>query len=834
METLVDLIRVSAMEHGQRIALTVKTGFRREPWTYAHLMQTADCFASYLHTRGVEKGDRVALCAPNQPSWVAAFFGCLIGGAIVVPLDIQSSPEFTAKVIETTDCKLVLGTSLTASVLQDSGVNLVLLEDLAQLLEDRVVLPECHVQPHDPAEIVFTSGTTGDPKGVVLTHRNILSNVEAGAIFVPGKPSSRLLSLLPLSHMLEQNAGLLIPLRGGGTIVYPSSRKPGMIARVLREERITCMIVVPQVLMVLMNSIEREVRRLGKEAEWARAHRIAPRFPMFFRRQLFRSTLGRLGGQLEFVVCGGSFLTPTLAKKWENLGIKVLQGYGATETSATVSSNSLRRRKSDSVGRVLPGQQVRIASDGEILVKGANVFSGYWRNSEATNRVIEDGWYKTGDVGYFDEDGFLHFKGRKKNLIVLADGRNVYPEDIEPILNKELNREANEEAIVIGRDTGQGSTEVHAVLLVRDSSTAEQAIRRANSQLAEYQRIRDFTLWHEDDFPRTPTLRVQRHLVEERLARDSQEQAPVTVEPFSSTVEVSDTRTILSEVCGIPAVKLDDDSRIGDDLGLDSLGRVELLSAIEAELGLYIDEQEVGSETSVANLEQLVLHSGIAPSANVRQWPLALPSRLIRRGVHSCCLFPILRALARPVITGRENLEGLTGPMLIAANHNSHLDSLTVFYALPARFRSRLAVAAADDYFFQSRFRAWMTSLLVNGFPFAREGNIRTSLEYCGKLLDQGWSILIYPEGTRSLTGEMAPFKSGVGLLSVELGVPILPIRLLGLERILPKGRAIPRRGSTVQVRIGRPLSFPLGTSHIEATRAIEKAVKFPLAGRRQ
>jgi len=575
-----------------------------------------------------------------------------------------------------------------------------------------------------------------------------------------------------------------------------------------------------------MNNIEREESRLGKEAEWARAHHIAPRFPIFFRRQLFRSTLRSLGGQLDFVICGGSFLAPTLAKKWENIGVKILPGYGATETSASVSSNSLRRRKLDSVGRVLPGQQVRIASDGEILVKGANVFSGYWRNSEATNLVIDDGWYKTGDLGYFDQDEFLYFKGRKKNLIVLADGRNVYPEDIEPILNRELDREAGEEAIVIGRDRGQGSTEVHAVLLVRDSSKAEQVIRSANSQLAEYQRIRGFTLWHEDDFPRTHTLRVQRHLVEEYLARDNQERATVKMGPLSSTAEVSQTRRILSEVCGIPAEKLDDDSRIGDDLGLDSLGRVELLSAIEAELGLYVDEQEVGSETTVADLEQLVLHSGIVPSANVRQWPLTLPCRLIRRGVHSCCLFPILRALARPVIRGRENLEGLTDPMLIASNHSSHLDSLTVFYSLPARFRSRLAVAAADDYFFRNSVLAGMTSLLVNGFPFSREGNIRTSLLYCGKLLDRGWSILIYPEGTRSLTGEMNPFKSGVGLLSVELKVPIIPIRLLGLERILPKGRSVPRPGSAVEARIGRPLIFPPGTSYIEATRAIEKAVK--------
>jgi long-chain acyl-CoA synthetase len=298
------------------------------------------------------------------------------------------------------------------------------------------------------------------------------------------------------------------------------------------------------------------------------------------------------------------------------------------------------------------------------------------------------------------------------------------------------------------------------------------------------------------------------------------------VKSVSSTVEVSDTRRVISEVSGIPAEKLDSASRIGDDLALDSLGRVELLSAIEAELGVYIDEQELASEATVADLEQLVLHSGIAPSTNFRQWPLTIPCRFIRRGAHSCCLFPILRALAHPVVRGRENLESLTGPVLIAANHNSHLDSLTVFYALPARFRSRLAVAAADDYFFQNSVLAWMTCLFMNGFPFAREGNIRTSLEYCGRLLDQGWSILIYPEGTRSPTGEMAPFKPGVGLLSVELGVSILPVRLLGLERILPKGRTIPRRGGNVQVHIGKPLYFPTGTSHLEATRAIEKTVK--------
>jgi len=826
METLVDLLRVSATKHGQRTALKAKAGFRIERWTYADLRRFADRLAAYLRRRGIAKGDRVVLCAPNQPSWVGAFFGCLRSGTIVVPLDVQSPPDFVAKVIDATGPKLIFASRRTASLLQNRGIDLLLLEDLDKLLDDAPEQPDHHVEPQDIAEIVFTSGTTGDPKGVVLTHRNILSNVEAAAHVIPGKPSHRLLSLLPLSHMFEQSAGLFVPLGAGARIVYPSSRQSGVIARVLKEDRITGIIAVPQILTLLMNAIEREVTRLGKEGQWARAHAIAPRLPMFARRRLFKPALRRLGEGLQFIVCGGSYLDPQLAHRWENFGIRIVQGYGATEASPFVASNSLKERRLDSVGRPLLGQQVRIATDGEILIKGPNVFSGYWRNPEATQEVMEDGWYRTGDLGYLDEEGFLYFKGRKKNLIVLADGRNVYPKDIEPILNKELDQEAGEEAIVLGLTRDGGVTEVHAVLLMRDASSAEEVVRRTNSQLAEHQRIRGFTLWPEDDFPRTHALKVQRHLVVQYLTSDRERHLPAVVTPRPPVVEVSDVRRILGEVCSISPDQIADDSRISDDLNLDSLGRVELLSAIEADLGVYIDERELGDNTTVGDLERLVTrHSGAVHTLEFRRWPLTLPIRLLRRGLHSLCLFPILWLLTRARVIGRENLKGLRGPVLFVANHSSHLDSLTTFYSLPARVRNRVAVAAAEDYFFQSGALAMGTSLLINAFPFARQGSIRPSIEYCGKLLDQGWSVLIYPEGTRSTTGEMGRFKSGTGLLGVELKVPVVPIRLIGLDRVLPKGRSIPRP-SRVEVRIGKPLSFTPGTSYIEATQAIQKAVK--------
>lgn len=826
MDTLVDILQASARKHGRRTALQMKAGFRMERWTYADMAHFAGLLASYLQRNGIAKGDRILLWAPNSPRWVGTFFGCLSSGAVVVPLDVQSTPDFVAKVIDTTTPKLLLASGVTAPQLQEAGHSPVVLERLDERLRDQEVSLSITVGPEDMAEVIFTSGTTGEPKGVVLTHRNIVSNVEAAADLIPPQPSHRLLSLLPLSHMLEQNAGLLLPLQAGASVVYPASRQAGVIARVLREEGITGIVAVPQILLLLMNSIEREVARLGREHQWGRAHAIAPRLPMVARRLLFRSALRRLGGSLNFLACGGAYLDPHLAQKWENLGIGVVQGYGTTEAAPFVTANSLKERRLDSLGRVLPGQQVRIADDGEVLIKGPNVFSGYWQNSQATAEVMDDGWYRTGDLGYLDKDGYLYFKGRKKNLIVLADGRNVYPEDIEPVLNRELDQEAREEAIVLGLQGEGGTTQVHAVLLVRDPATADEAIRRANSRLAEHQRIRGFTIWPEEDLPRTRTLRVQRHLVAEYLASNRDRPAPASTTPRLPATEASSVRRLLAEVCSIATDSISAETRLGDDIGLDSLGRVELLSAIEADLGVYIDEQQVGEATTVGELERLATEQGGAMQPpQLPRWSLTTPVRMLRGGLHSLALFPGLWALTRPRVSGRAHLRGLHGPLLLAANHTSHLDSLGVLYALPPQLRSKTAVAAAEDYFFQNSLRAAFTSLLVNGFPFAREGSIRPSLECCGRLLDQGWSILIYPEGTRSTTGEMGPFKAGTGLLSVELRVPVVPIRLVGTYRVLPKGRSIPRPGQ-VEVRIGQPLTFAPETPYAEATQAIEAAVR--------
>jgi long-chain acyl-CoA synthetase len=312
---------------------------------------------------------------------------------------------------------------------------------------------------------MYTSGTTGEPKGVMLTHRNLVHNVETARQMIPVKPESKALSLLPLSHIYAQFAGLLYPLHSGASIVYLPSRQPNTLLRVLHREGITTLALVPQLLQLLMSHIERGVERSGRADLWRRLHRLAPRLPMAARRLLFRSVHRELGGHLQFLLCGGAYLDPNLAQKWENLGMPILQGYGMTETAAMVTYDTLSNRRIGAVGRPPPGQEVAIAPDGEILVRGENVSTGYWRNAEATKQIFRNGWYCTGDLGYLDPDGYLHFKGRKKNLIVLADGMNIYPEDIENHLNL---RPEIKEAVIIGLPQIGGLVEVHAVVLAAE------------------------------------------------------------------------------------------------------------------------------------------------------------------------------------------------------------------------------------------------------------------------------------------------------------------------------------------------------------------------------
>lgn len=516
MQTLIDLLREVAQRHAGLPAVALFEGKTASwGWTYAELWDAARRVAAYLRAQGIGRGDRVVLWGPNRPEWVAAFFGVQLAGGVVVPLDLRSPEDLLTRIEEqTTPTHLFLGNE-QAKGLKEQHAPATRLEDLREATGGLAPAePEDGIGPGDTAELVFTSGTTGNPKGVILTHANIVANIGMVQHMILPTPKNQVLSILPLSHMFEQMCGLFVPISGGAAIFYVSTLRPDAIFDAMTRARITNMSCVPQVLQLFRDGIEREVRKQGKTRRFNLLLKVAARLPLGLRRRLFRQVHARMGGAMEYFASGGAYLDPDLARWWEALGVKVVQGYGMTEAAPVVAAHTLDDRDPGSVGRPLPGVEFKIAGDLEVLVRGANVTPGYWQNDEATAAAFEDGWYKTGDLGEFDANGRLHLRGRKKNMIVLANGMNVYPEDCERAL---LLEPGVKDAVVLGLQEG-GDVEVHAVLVLeKDAGEPGGIVRRANQRLAPHQRVGGHTVWPDDSFPMTPTLKAKRNDIIERL-----------------------------------------------------------------------------------------------------------------------------------------------------------------------------------------------------------------------------------------------------------------------------------------------------------------------------
>ena len=465
---------------GPHDAILFKPGFRYLRWSYDRLWAESGQVASLLQSRGLTKGDQVVIWGPNSPQWVLIFFGCLRAGVVAVPLDLRSAPDYVERVISRITPKLAFTSRFTPKNGLDLGLPEITFEELELAIRDLPAPTPVELAPDDLVEIMFTSGTTGDPKGVMLTHRNLTANIEGISQYITCDTSSRLLSILPLSHMYEQMGGLLMALGFGASVTYPTSRQPTVLARTMRERRITTLLLVPQGLELLMNGIEREVRRQGKAKLWSKLLSVAAKTPFRLRRRLFGRVHKQFGGKLDFIVSGGAALDPELGKKWELLGVKIVQGYGATEASPVISNHTLKRASGpDSVGRPLPNVEVRISEDGEILVRGDNITPGYWNAPEQTAAALQEGWYHTGDLGYFGDEGFLHIRGRVKDMIVLPSGQNVYPDDIQAVLNRHPDVT---DSAVVGLSRGS-AVEVHAAIILSDGADPE-ANRRVGQRTA--------------------------------------------------------------------------------------------------------------------------------------------------------------------------------------------------------------------------------------------------------------------------------------------------------------------------------------------------------------
>ncbi|HYM52573.1 MAG TPA: AMP-binding protein, partial [Candidatus Dormibacteraeota bacterium] len=639
----------------------------------------------------------------------------------------------------------------------------------------------------------------------------------------------------------------LAPLFAGASIVYPVSRQPAVLIRTFREFGVTMLLVVPAGLKLLDNAIERKVDAGGKRATFERLHRLARHLPRPLKRLLFRPVLAGFGGKFRTLAIGAAALEIGLATRWQNMGFDVLQGYGATELSPVVSFTHPKRNRLGTVGEPIPGVEVRIGDDGEVLVRGANVFAGYWEDPQATAAVLDgDGFYHTGDIGELDADGFLTLRGRKKDMLAMPDGTKVYPEDIEAVLTHD---ERVRDAAVVGWQPPGSDLKVHAAFLLDDTSLADAIVHDANSRLGAHQQIRSHSIWPEDDFPRTPTLKIKKRVVLQRLTDDLAGTLPAAAvaaggserPPAAGTPAT--VASLVASVAGVGLAAASPDATLSTDLNMDSLARVELLGVIEEELGAFVDDGELDPDTTVGQLTTMVEKARDAKrETGIFGWPLSPLVRAVGIGFQTLFMVPVFALIYRVRVTGLEHLRGLEGPVLFTPNHHLHNDVGIILTRFPLGWRWQLSTAAAADDIFGNPIRGFASAVIGNAFPLAREGAVRRSLELLGARLDRGFSILIFPEGKLTVGGPLQPFKTGTGLVAVEGATPVVPMRLkinrmsrLDLRRGERqngdaasdgngKRSSHPWRGE-VELVFGDPIHFAWGTDHEAATERIEKAV---------
>ena len=825
MDTIIDLFEDSVARGGTHPALRIKPGFRTRTWSFADLGDQVPRVASALRAAGVEPGDRVLLWAVNRPEWSISFLAAMWAGAVVVPLDFRSTDEFAAKVAAQTRSKLILAALPTLKMASRLELPALAIESLVDRARHNAPLPRPSVDPDTLAEVVFTSGTTGDPKGVMLSHRNIASNAASLRSVVPLGPETRLLSILPLSHMYGLNPGMLAPLLAGALVVYPTSLQPPVLARTFRENRVTMLLAVPQIVKLLNNAVERRVDAAGKRATFERLHAIARHLPLPLRRLLFRPVLKGFGGAIRYLAVGAASMNPTIARRWEEMGVESLQGYGATELSPVVSFTRIERNRVGTVGEVIPGVEVRFADDGEVLVRGPNVFQGYWERPDATAAVLQDGWYHTGDHGRLEEGRFLVLQGRKKDMLVMPDGTKVFPDDVERVVARDPRVR---EAAAVGLERSAGELQVHAVLILHDAADGADVVREANTHLGGHQQIRGFTVWPDEEFPRTPSLKVKKAEIVAWLG-DTAAAAPVAAASGPAADGLDAVARLAAQLDGVTRDAIRPEARLSSDLNIDSLGRVELLTLIEEELGVYVDDADVEPDTSLAELQAMVdAGAGEAAPKGIFGWPLNPLVGALRIGLFQAVIIPMLTLFYRRRVRGLEHLKGLRGPVMFAPNHHLHNDNALILSAMPVAWRWKLSVAGAADGIFASRWRGFAAAVLGNAFPIVRKGGgVRRSFELLGARLDRGFSVLIYPEGELTVGGPLQPFKSGTGLVAIHGAIPVVPMRLkVHRYSRFDKGTGGTALRGDTEVVFGKPLSFAIDADPAQATAEIQAAVE--------
>lgn len=856
-ETLPLLLEEIVERHDRAIALSRTEADGLSRISFRDLGTAVRVTAARLEAQGVGPGDRVLLAGTNHPAWPIAFFAIVWIGATVVPLDAAIEPEVAQILAQASNARLFLADQPVQQRLREklSGVTLLDLHATTEARGDQAA--KHSVTADQVAALIYTSGTTGRPKGVQLTHQNLTALIAMLAPLFPLGRGDRVLSVLPLHHTFELSCGMLLPLSRGARIVYLDAISAERVTQTLTEARITGLIGVPAVWEMLERRIASRIAEHGALASQVFAilielnRLLGKTAGVDLGKALFGPVHEALGGHLRFLVSGGAALPERTHQLFAGLGLHLAEGYGLTEASPvlTVASGKPGARPGH-VGRALPGVEIKVAEPnregvGEVLARGPNVMLGYSDDPEATEQSITtDGWLRTGDLGKLDGRGRLVLVGRAKDVVVASNGENVYPDDVEARLGRV---EHIAEFAVLGVSDGRGGERVACVAVPEEDNTLSRSERHARGRASLERELsklppaaRPATVRMLDTpLPRTATRKVKRRELREMLERLTESiAASRSVARAGADSKRSPVRSAIGTISRRSPAEIEAEQSLRGDLGFDSLMLLELLVALEGEAGRSVDAERLSACELVSDVEALYAEVSdprrVSSTTEIEteEASLELPPALrdaamswMGRAQHG-----FYQGVMRVKVTGSSFVPHNRN-VLVAANHASHLDMGLVKYALGSYGREIVSLAAQDYFFEGAPWRKMYFENFTNLVPMARNGSLRQALRQAGELVDQGKTLLIFPEGTRSVDGQVHEFKSAIGFLALHHGVDVLPVHLGGTHLALPKGARVLRRRD-VQARIGPPLlaadlrRLTAGLPRAEAARAIAKLVE--------
>ena len=869
-----EVFEATATRFAERTAIEIQgpSATPRESWSYRQLRQRSLQQAAFLAARGLGAGDRCAILGDNDATWCSAYLGVLRLGAIAVPLDTNYSAEQVATIVSDSGARiLVSGKRLDAIARQTLGtLPEIIVLDLAATPDAAATdLPPCEIRDGDPAVILYTSGTTADPKGVVLTHANLIAERDATFAVVSVSETDSVLGVLPLFHALAQLANLLLPFAVGARVVFLETLSATELLRALAERQITIFACVPQFFYLIHQRITEQVRKAGLPGRLLFQAALAIGFGL--RRLgvnagplLFRQLHAMLGTHMRLFITGGSKFDPAIGRDFYALGFTIRQAYGLTETSGAATLAGEHDAFLDTVGRPLPGQEIRILDaeseelDGEIAIRGGIVMHGYFNRPDATAAVMRDGWLLTGDLGRIDAQGRLSITGRKKEVIVLASGKNIYPEEIEAQYRKSA---FIKEICVLGlrRSDDPISERLYAVVVPDNDLLREKRIVNVGDllrfeiegqsvHLPPHKRVLGYEIWFEA-LPRTTTGKLKRHEIERRIksARPqpaSRDAATAVADHWVDDPHVAEALKIVAARTPHQSV-ITPDASLELDLGLDSMERVELVTNLEQHFGVQLAADRAHEILSVRQLVDAVrpTRARVANATVDQSWDLLLrdlppitdpllSGLLERRPIATRMFFAaahLLRALLpRIEASGLEHLPA-TGPYILSPNHQGYLDPFLVCGVLPFRIFKQLFFVGAAEYF-ETPFMRWLARQ-CNCVPVDPDANLVPAMRAGAFGLARGKILMLFPEGERSIDGTVKRFKKGAPILSRHLHVPIVPVAIRGAYELWPRNRRFnwkvigPWSGHRVRIRFGAPLQFDASLSYADAAVKLRESV---------